>query len=142
MRNWIFRLRASVQDLSAEEIALLLVIGCVLGVFPIMGCPTILCLLAALRLRLNVAALQLVNNVTSPLQLALLLPLERAGRWLCGGYEWHAATVAARFAQAALHAVAGWTCICVPTGLLVYVGIWFALRSRKSTCCHRSESPA
>ena len=47
VRQLAARLRASVQDLSPERMALLLSVGLVLGVFPIAGCPTLLCLLAA-----------------------------------------------------------------------------------------------
>jgi hypothetical protein len=39
----------------------------VLGVFPAPGCPTLLCALAALVLRLNPPAIQLVNYFVYPL---------------------------------------------------------------------------
>jgi hypothetical protein len=87
----------------------------VLGIFPIPGFPTLLCLAAAVGLRLNVTVLQLLNNATGPLQLALLLPLERAGAWCCG----EASTVAP--ATLAVHAVVGWACICIPGGVLLYL---------------------
>src|SRR5580692_2926222 len=47
------RFRASVAGLSPETIALILVLGLVLGVFPVFGCPTLLCIVAALAFRLN-----------------------------------------------------------------------------------------
>ena len=47
LKAWVSRLAASLEGLSAEQVALLLSVGLVLGVFPIMGCPTLLCLLAA-----------------------------------------------------------------------------------------------
>jgi hypothetical protein len=122
------KFRARLEGLTPEEVALLLTTGLVLGVFPIAGFPTLLCLLAALGFRLNVAALQAINSITSPLQLALLLPLERAGALLCGGQT--GGTAAGRLAMTAMHAVAGWGLICVPAGVLVYVTVLTMLRSR------------
>jgi uncharacterized protein (DUF2062 family) len=129
-------LRASLENLSPEQAALLLAVGLVLGVFPVMGCPTILCLLAAPGFRLNLAALQLLNNACSPLQLALLFPLARAGAWLCGG------KTSAGIGIAALHAIAGWTCICVPLGVLLYLLLVALMRKRHSAWSNSLKSPA
>ena len=128
MKSLILRFRASVEDLSPEQLALLLTVGLVLGVFPVMGCPTILCLLAALGLRLNLAALQLLNNMSTPLQLALLLPLARAGTALCGGAASGGVSWTGILGLAALHAVTGWACICVPLGGMLYFTLVFAMR--------------
>jgi uncharacterized protein (DUF2062 family) len=140
MRAWEARFRASIQELSPERIALLFSVGLVLGVFPIMGCPTVLCLLAAIGLRLNAPALQLLNNVSSPLQLVLLLPLERVGSWLCGDVP--AASVAGRIGMAAMHAIAGWAFICVPCGLALYAVTVRLVRKHRQSWCNRLESPA
>jgi len=128
MKSLILRFRASVEDLSPEQLALLLTVGLVLGVFPVMGCPTILCLLAALGLRLNLAALQLLNNMSTPLQLALLLPLARAGTALWGGAAFAGGSWTGILGLAALHAVTGWACICVPLGGMLYFTLVFAMR--------------
>jgi len=117
MQKWAKLFRASIVDLTPQQLALLLAVGLVLGIFPIPGCPTLLCLAAAAGLRLNVAVLQLLNNVTGPLQLALLLPLERAGAWFCGDSR----VLAGEFGAMAMYAVIGWACICIPAGILVYL---------------------
>ena len=65
MKPRLLRLRAAMAELPPEQLALVLSLGLVLGVFPIFGLPTLLCLLAALGLRLNVAALQLLNQIAS-----------------------------------------------------------------------------
>lgn len=130
MRSRVLRFRASVEDLSPEQVALLLSVGIVLGVFPIVGCPTGLCLVAAFGLRMNFAALQLLNNICSPLQLALLLPLARVGAWLCGGAGAGGESTASKLWAAAFHAVAGWASICVPGGILLYFVLLFAIRRR------------
>jgi hypothetical protein len=139
---WALRFRASVESLSPDQVALLISVGLVLGVFPIMGCPTVLCLLAAGGLRLNAVALQLLNSVSSPLQLVLLLPLARAGAWLCRGAAPSAASTAGALGAAALHAVAGWTCICIPLGGLLYAVLVMAMRRRRPPCFNSVKSPA
>jgi hypothetical protein len=120
--DWTQRLRTSLTEIPSGRVALLLSVGLVLGVFPIMGIPTILCLLAAVIFRLNPAALQVLNSVTSPLQLALLLPLARIGSKLCGvnlaGGAW-----TAKLGLTALCAVAGWAFVCFPLGALLYAGL-------------------
>jgi len=70
------------QGITPEEIALSIAFGLVLGVFPALGWTTLLCVLLALWLKLNVPAMQLVNYLAYPLQLLLLVPLLRAGEWL------------------------------------------------------------
>jgi hypothetical protein len=128
MKSLMLRFRTSVEELPTEQLALLVSVGLVLDIFPVMGCPTVLCFLAALGLRLNVAALQLLNNISSPLQLVLLLPLARAGALLCGGTAAAGGSWTGMIGLAALHAVAGWTCICVPLGGLLYVSLVFVMR--------------
>jgi hypothetical protein len=139
MKQWIARFRSSIKSLSPEHVVLLIVVGLVLGVFPIMGFPTILCLLAAVGLRLNAAALQLLNNISSPLQWALLLPLERVGAAICPDRHSGVTVWAGGLGLAALHAVVGWICICVPLGLLTYYLLVIAMRRRRQSWCN---SPA
>ena len=91
------------------------------------GIPTILCLVAAFVLRLNPAALQLLNSVASPLQVLLLLPLARIGSRLLGGGV-AAGSWAERLGLAALHAIAGWALVCIPLGVLLYIGLVLIMR--------------
>lgn len=72
------------QGVSPEKIALTLTLGAVVGVFPILGVSTALCVVAGLWLRLNQPILQLVNYLVYPLQLVLLLPFYRTGERLFG----------------------------------------------------------
>jgi uncharacterized protein (DUF2062 family) len=72
------------QGVTPEKMALGLALGVVLGVTPVIGSTTILCMAAALCLRLNLAAIQLVNYLMLPVQLMLLIPFMRAGEWLFG----------------------------------------------------------
>jgi hypothetical protein len=53
-----------------------------LGVFPALGWTTTLCAIAAIILRLNVPAIQIVNYLVYPAQIALLVPFFRWGEKL------------------------------------------------------------
>jgi uncharacterized protein (DUF2062 family) len=70
------------QGVTPEKIALSLALGVALGVFPVLGSTTALCALAALVLRLNLPAIQIVNYFVYPLQVGLLIPFCRLGERL------------------------------------------------------------
>lgn len=70
------------QGVTPEKMALSLALGLALGVFPVLGTTTGLCALAALILRLNLPAIQIVNYLVYPLQIALLIPFFRMGEKL------------------------------------------------------------
>ena len=70
------------QGVTPEKIALSLALGGVLGVFPALGCTTLLCTIVAIVLRLNLPAIQIANYFVYPIQIALLLPFFRLGEKL------------------------------------------------------------
>lgn len=70
------------QGVTPEKIALSIALGFVLGVFPMLGSTTALCALAALLLRLNLPAIQIINYFVYPLQIVLLIPFFRLGELL------------------------------------------------------------
>ena len=72
------------QGLTPERLALSLALGLVLGLFPIVGATTLLCLAAGFAFRLNHVALQLANHLAYPLQVPLLLAFVRLGEGLVG----------------------------------------------------------
>jgi uncharacterized protein (DUF2062 family) len=116
------RLAASLAGLSAQNMASILAVGLVLGTFPIFGCPMLLCALASLVLGLNFPALQLINQLSWPLQIAMLIPCLRLGARIVDFPH------APRLGASALQAVTGWFCICVPLGILLYFTLASALR--------------
>lgn len=59
-----------------------LTVGIYLGVFPVIGTTTIMCLLAGFLFRLNHFILQSLNILLTPFQLLLVLPFLKAGRML------------------------------------------------------------
>lgn len=70
--------------LSPEKLALTIALGVVFGLVPVFGITTLLSVAVALRLRLNVAAMQLAAHLMSAFQLALLIPFLRGGARLMG----------------------------------------------------------
>jgi hypothetical protein len=69
------------QGLTPEKLAFTIALGIALGVTPVLGSTMLLCSLAAFAFRLNLAAIQLVNWLVYPFQLALLIPFYRIGGW-------------------------------------------------------------
>lgn len=70
--------------LSPDKLALTVALGVAVGLIPAFGVTTLLSAALALRLRLNVAAMQLATHLMTFFQLALLIPLLRTGAALMG----------------------------------------------------------
>ncbi len=64
---------------SPRKLAWSLVAGLVVGVNPLLGSTTLLCLAIAALLRLNLVASQITNHIVYPLQLALFFVFIRIG---------------------------------------------------------------
>jgi uncharacterized protein (DUF2062 family) len=62
---------------SPERLAWSIAVGLLIGINPVLGSTTILCLALAFVFRLNVAASQLGNHIVYPLQLILIIPYIR-----------------------------------------------------------------
>jgi len=135
------------EGVSPEKLALSLALGVALGVFPVLGTTTALCAIAALVLRLNLPAIQVVNYVVYPAQIALLIPFFRLGEWIfraprlplsitqvVGMFRanyWHAM----RFLWVSMgHAVVAW-CLLAPFAVALLYGV--LLLSLKKVAAHR-----
>src|ERR1700679_2208582 len=68
--------------ISPRRLALTLALGFAVGCIPVIGIPTVLCAGLALALRLNLPAIQTANYIAMPLQLILIVPFVRLGRWI------------------------------------------------------------
>jgi uncharacterized protein (DUF2062 family) len=122
------------QGITPEKVALTIALGFMLGVTPVIGSTTLLCTLAAVVLRLNLPAIQLVNGVVYPLQLALIIPFLRAGAWLFGDKRLPAVTVPhlyelihrdlphaiATLWTATVHALVAWATFGAAAAALIY----------------------
>jgi uncharacterized protein (DUF2062 family) len=110
------------QGITPEKVALTVALGVVLGVTPILGSTTGLCTLAAIVLRLNLPAIQLINWIVYPVQLVLIVPFLRVGASLFGDQHLPALTVSrivelirtdiwravSMLGSATVHALAAW----------------------------------
>jgi uncharacterized protein (DUF2062 family) len=83
--NWLYRRVALPifallrMGASPQKLAWSIAVGLLIGINPIIGSTTILCLAAAFLLRLNIAASQLANHLVYPFELLLILPFIRLG---------------------------------------------------------------
>ncbi len=91
LRRWLWEpLRTQLrQGLSPERLAWTVAVGLALGVYPVLGVTTFLCLGAAHAARLNQPAIHLVNQAVYPLQLLLLVPFMKLGIALIPGFHLH-----------------------------------------------------
>lgn len=78
--NWLYR-RVALPILallrmgaSPEKLAWSIAAGLLVGINPILGSTTVLCLAVAFAFRLNVAASQLANHIVYPLEIILVIP--------------------------------------------------------------------
>ncbi len=121
---------------TPEKIAWSIALGTVIGIFPLLGTTTLLCVGAAIVLRLNMIAIQLFNWFVYPVQLLLILPFIRAGEWIYRAppLPLTAEQIVERFGngfwdalfnlwQTVLHAVTAWL-LCAP---LIAVGLYAVL---------------
>ncbi len=145
-QGWRQRLRELLvaqlrQGISAEKIALTLAIGLILGMFPILGTTTALCLLAGLWLKLNQPVMQLANWLAWPLQLPAIYLFVRVGEWLTHSppVQFSIAGLAQQFRSAplqflqqfgmtGLRGVLGWMLIAPAVAAAVYVALLPPLR--------------
>jgi len=136
---------------TPEKIALSIALGITLGVTPVIGSTSILCLLAAMALRLNLPAIQLVNYLVYPLQFALLLPFIKMGAWIFRAQPvnmsaaqmvklirsdlWHAM---ATLWTATMHALVAWFALSSLASMLLYLLLTPALRKLELRRLERS----
>jgi uncharacterized protein (DUF2062 family) len=124
-----------VQGLTPEKLALTLAVGTALGLFPIIGATTLLCLAAGFMLRLNQPAIQLVNYLIFPAQMPLILAFVRLGETLLGArpvtfspialverFRQDAPAFVREFGRTGLHGILGWSVVAP----LIVAGVYLA----------------
>jgi hypothetical protein len=110
------------QGATPEAVSAAVVVAFALAIVPVIGVTTLLCLLAGRIFRLNHIVMQVVNHVSYPLQLILLVPFVRLGEALTGADPIALSPTAlidefnrsfggfvAQFWTAYLHGLLGWT---------------------------------
>ena len=83
--NWIYRrgvlpiLALLRMGATPRRLAWSIAAGALIGINPVIGSTTLLCLAVTIRFRLNVVASQIANHAMFPLELALVVPFIRLG---------------------------------------------------------------
>lgn len=72
------------QGATPEAVSAAVTVSLAIAINPIIGTTTILCLLAGRLFRLNHVVMQIVNHLTYPLQILLIVPFVRLGETLTG----------------------------------------------------------
>lgn len=70
------------MGVTPRRIALSIAMGTIIGIFPLLGTTTALCVVLSLALRLNIIAMQAFNWLVAGVQLMLILPFIRVGERL------------------------------------------------------------
>jgi Uncharacterized protein conserved in bacteria (DUF2062) len=129
------------QGSTPEKLALSLALGATLGLFPVMGATSVLCLAAGVALRLSHPALQVANYAVYPLQVALILAFVRLGERFVGAppmpfsierllvfFREDPAGFLGRFGLTGLHGILGWLALAPVVAGALYVGLLPLLR--------------
>lgn len=127
------------QGMSPRRLALTLALGFAIGCIPVIGVPTVLCAALALLLGLNQPAIQAANYAAMPLQLILIVPFMRLGRWLvptgpasAHQAEWLQHTIVAgpavHMGWLASQALFGWMLVAIPAVMLLWLPLTLMLR--------------
>lgn len=130
------------QGITPDKLALTISIGAVLGIFPVLGSTTILCLSFAAVLRLNQPVMQVVNHCCYPLQLILIPVFIRFGErifraspisfsmaQLLGEFRAGPLRFFQEFASTFLHCMTAWAILAPWAGVIIYFGTRPMLRA-------------
>lgn len=134
------------HGMTPIEAAWTVVIGALIGLFPVVGVTSVFCAYAAQRLRLNHLLIQAVNYLVFPLQLLLLIPFIRLGEsilepgkpveldleGIAAMLEAGPGQVLGTFLRAAGRAILAWSVTILPLLILVFLGVARRLRVRHS----------
>jgi hypothetical protein len=88
--NWIYRhgvlpiLALLRMGATPRSLAWSVAAGLMIGINPVVGSTTLICLAVSFRFRLNVIATQIANHAMFPLELALVVPFIRLGSRVFG----------------------------------------------------------
>jgi uncharacterized protein (DUF2062 family) len=125
------------QGVSPRRLALTLALGFTIGCLPVVGIPTLLCVVVAFALRLKQPAIQAANFAVMPLQWLLMAPLIRLGGRLFGsgraadaGAMLHAPSLALlrQICGVAGQALLAWLLIAIPAVALMTAMLTVLLR--------------
>ncbi len=122
------------QGITPRKIAISMTLGIVIGIFPIIGIPAIVCVIIAALYGLNHAVIQIFNWLAYPLQLILIIPFFRLGNAIFQGapltvtldkmltsYQLDFWKTIVSLWDITLHAFVAWGLVCIIMGPILYV---------------------
>lgn len=129
------------QGVTPHQIALAISLGAVIGIFPIIGSTTVLCLIVGILFKLNQPTLQIFNYLVYPLQILLVLVFVRIGEFAFNAnsisfypsqlkQEFFADPLIffQRFGLAGLHAIVAWTISAPFITIIIYSTLRWLLK--------------
>ena len=141
--------------ISPERIAWAISLGVVLGVFPVMGTTTLVCLVAGSMLRLNQPVLHVFSNLVYPLHRLLILVFIRLGEHLYGAprmsfsipqllgkFNDDPLQFARDFGISAWHGVSAWLLVAPVAAVLVKFAVTPVLKQVAASIQKRKEVAA
>ncbi len=140
------------RGISPERLAWAVALGMVLGVFPVMGTTTLICLFAGWAFGLNQPVLHVFSTVVYPLHLALILVFIRMGGHLfnaplipfsipelIGKFKDSPLQFGRDFGMAAFHGVVAWLLVAPFATLLIKMITLPVLRRLRDAVAKRGE---
>lgn len=105
IRHWFVSLLKT--GLTPHKASLAIAFGICIGIIPLLGVTSLLCMLTAFLFRLNMAVIQGINYFVYPLQLFLFIPFLKAGDWILGQNEFQYSLnqITTMFSQNTIHAL-------------------------------------
>jgi hypothetical protein len=131
------------QGTSANDLAIIITIGFLLGIVPFFGINTMLCTFIALKWKLNLPLIIAINYIVFPLQIIFFIPFLKVTMFIfnvsdllpsvneiMGNLKKDWITVVTNFGYLNLLAVLVWLVLSLLTGWFIYKGVLYILRKR------------
>jgi uncharacterized protein (DUF2062 family) len=142
------------QGATPKRLALSVAVGVAVGLFPIFGTTTALCVGVSLLLRLNQPASQLANHLMYPVQIPLILVFIRLGERLVGAppmpfspaklaveFQGGPMLFLERFGKTALHGVLGWAVVAPLVAAAVFLVVHPLLKAMAQRRARATSAP-
>lgn len=124
------------QGATPTSLAAALALGVVVGIFPIIGITTFLCIPVGMLLRLNQPVMQIANYAVYPLQIPLVFFFVRIGEsvlrvphvsfsipQLMRAFRADPVLFLRQFGVTGLHGILGWSLLAIPVGALAFLAL-------------------
>jgi uncharacterized protein (DUF2062 family) len=121
------------QGVTPGKLALTVALGVIIGMLPVFGVASLICVALSFSLRLNMAAIQLTHYAATPLQVVLLVPFIRIGGLIFNEpasnlsfgqlYQMFTTDILATFQKlwfTFFLGFLGWVTVSIPVALLLY----------------------